>query len=268
MLIAQISDLHIQAGGKLAYGKVDTVAFLSQAVATLNALDPQPDIVLATGDLVERGSAEEYGLLREILAPLKAPLLVVPGNHDARVALKAAFPDAGGDRVGDSEFFHYAVDEFAVRLIGYDTTVPRKPIGLVCEARAAWIEETLAAGGDKPTLVFMHHPPFATGIQYMDAMGLKHPERLAAVVARYPNVERLVCGHLHRSIQARFAGTIASVCPSTAHQIALDLRDRQPGAFTLEPPGVQLHFWADGGPLVTHTLATGLAATPIAFPWN
>jgi len=264
MLIAQISDLHIQAGGKLAYGKVDTVAYLRKAVATLNALDPQPDVVLATGDLVERGSAEEYGLLREILSPLKAPLFVVPGNHDARETLRAAFPGQGGT----GEFFNYAIDDFPVRLIGYDTTVPRKPIGLVCEARAAWLDQTLAAAGDRPTLIFLHHPPFATGIQYMDAMGLKHAERLAAVVAKYPNVERVVCGHLHRAIQARFAGTIASVCPSTAHQIALDLRDGAPGAFTFEPAGLQLHLWNAGAAMVTHTLATGPAATPIAFPWN
>jgi 3',5'-cyclic AMP phosphodiesterase CpdA len=92
MLIAQISDLHIQKGGKPAYGRVDTVSMLKRAVAALNALDPQPDVVLATGDLVERGSTEEYGILRDILAPLKATLLVVPGNHDARATLAVAFP--------------------------------------------------------------------------------------------------------------------------------------------------------------------------------
>jgi 3',5'-cyclic-AMP phosphodiesterase len=267
MLIAQISDLHIQTDGKFAYGKVDTVAYLTQAVAVLNALDPQPDIVLATGDLVERGSAPEYAVLREILAPLKAPLLVIPGNHDARDTLKAAFPHAGGDRVEEGGFFHYAVDDFPVRLVAVDTSEPKKPWGTFCQARADWLDATLAAGGAKPTLIFQHHPPFATGIEHMDKMNLRDEGRLAAIVAKYPNVERVVCGHVHRAIQVRFAGTIASICPSTAHQIALDLREGSAGGFTFEPPGLQVHLWTPTGGIVSHTLATTGERATIPFPW-
>ncbi|MBI1244935.1 MAG: phosphodiesterase [Alphaproteobacteria bacterium] len=266
MLIAQISDLHIQRDGKPAYGVVDTVTMLKKAVETLNALDPQPDVVLATGDLVERGSAEEYAILTEILKPLKAPLLVVPGNHDARGPLAKAFPEIG-KRVGDSEFFHYAVDEFPVRLIGYDTTVPKHHHGEVCAARAEWLDRTLAAGGDKPTMIFLHHPPFRTRIAVMDKSGLANSDRMAAVVAKYPNVERILCGHIHRSIQARFAGTIASVAPSTAHQIAMDIRDDAPLCFNMDPPGFQLHAWAPDNGIVSYTAAIGDYGEPIKFPW-
>ncbi len=268
MLIAQISDLHIQTDGKFAYGKVDTVSYLTQAVAVLNALDPQPDIVLATGDLVERGSAAEYAVLREILAPLKAPLLVVPGNHDARATLKAAFPRAGGDLVAEDGFFQYAIDDYPVRLVAVDTSEPKKPWGTFCDARAAWLEATLAAGGAKPTLIFQHHPPFATGIGHMDKMALRDDGRLAAIVKRYPNVERVVCGHVHRAIQARFAGTIASICPSTAHQIALDLREDAAGGYTFEPPGLQLHRWTQATGIVSHTLATTGDRATILFQWS
>ncbi len=266
MLIAQISDLHIQKGGKPAYGLVDTVSMLRRAVEALNALDPQPDVVLATGDLVERGSAEEYAILREILAPLKAPLLVIPGNHDARATLAEAFPESGR-RVGDSEFFHYAVDEFPVRLVGYDTTVPKHHHGEVCAARADWLDRTLAAGGDKPTMIFLHHPPFKTGIGHMDRSGLTNVPAMAAVVKKYPNVERIVCGHIHRAIQTRFAGTIASVAPSTAHQINLDLRHDGPAAMKMDPPGFQLHYWHPEGGLVTHTAQIGDYGEPVKFPW-
>ena len=126
----------------------------------------------------------------------------------------------------------------------------------------------LAAGGTKPTLIFQHHPPFATGIGHMDKMGLRDEGRLAAVVARYPNVERVVCGHKHRAIQARFAGTIASVCPSTAHQIALDLREDAAGGYTLEPPGLQLHRWTAETGIVSHTLATTGDRDVIQFQWS
>ena len=69
-------------------------------------------------------------------------------------------------------------------------------------------------------------------------------------------VERILCGHLHRAIDRRFAGTVAGTAPSTAHQIRLDLRPEAPLSFIFEPPGYQLHLWRDGG-LVSHTAVFG-----------
>ena len=70
MLIAQISDMHVKPPGELLYDRIDTAGFLERAVAHVNALDPRPDIVIATGDLVDGGKAEEYALLKRLLAPL------------------------------------------------------------------------------------------------------------------------------------------------------------------------------------------------------
>ena len=103
----------------------------------------------------------------------------------------------------------------------------------------------------------MHHPPFATGIDHMDGMALEAPERLAAIVRRHGKVARVICGHVHRSIQAAFAGTIASIAPSTAHQVMLDLTPDGEARFTLEPPGFHLHLWRPETGLVTHTAFTG-----------
>src|SRR5258708_19534844 len=93
MLIAQISDMHIKAEGELLYGRIDTAGFLERAVAHVAALDPPPDVVLATGDLVEGGKSEEYVRLRRLLAPLAMPVHLIPGNHDARDAFPHVFPD-------------------------------------------------------------------------------------------------------------------------------------------------------------------------------
>ena len=90
----------------------------------------------------------------------------------------------------------------------------------------------------------------------MDGFGLANPARFEEVVARHPQVERIVCGHLHRASHARFSGTLASTCPGTAHQVTLDLRRGAPLTFVLEPPGYQLHRW-DGVRLVTHTAFVG-----------
>src|SRR6187551_2297151 len=95
MLIAQISDMHVKPPGEMLYKRIDTAGFLERAVAHILALYPQPDVVLATGDLVDGGKAEEYTLLRRLLAPLPMPVYLIPGNHDAREALRDAFADKG-----------------------------------------------------------------------------------------------------------------------------------------------------------------------------
>jgi Icc protein len=250
MLLCQISDPHIVAEGMLAYGKVDTPAMLERCVRKILALPRKPDAVVATGDLTDHASAAEYGLLAELLAPLDMPLYLVIGNHDERRALQMAFP-RHPHLDGVDGFVQYAVDGFAVRLIVIDTVMPGAPGGELCARRLQWLDRTLAAAR-RPTIIAQHHPPFATGLSVMDRMTLADPAAEAAVVARHPHVERIICGHYHRTIHARFAGTIASVCPSTAHQLLLDLVPDADIRFTFEPSGFQLHLW-NGSEVVSHT---------------
>lgn len=257
MLIAQISDLHVMAPGKLAYGRVDTAAYLEQAVETLLALDPLPDLVVATGDLADGGAPAPYAELRRLLAPLPMPVYLLPGNHDERAALRAAFPEADYLR-RDPDFLHYDVDLGGLRLIALDSLVPGAVHGALCPRRLAWLEARLGEAPETPVLLCLHHPPFRSGIAHMDAHGLREGgEALAALVARHPRVERVLCGHLHRSIQARWAGTLAVTAPSTAHQLGLDLRPGAGLSLHLEPPGLLLHHWTEGQGLVTHLLPSG-----------
>jgi 3',5'-cyclic AMP phosphodiesterase CpdA len=263
MLIAQISDMHIRAPGKLLLRRVDTAAFLAAAVAALGKLDPPADLVLMTGDLVEAGKPEEYAHLAALIAPLKAPVYLIPGNHDAREPLRAAFP---AHRYLPREgFLQYALEDWPVRILALDTLVPGEGGGALCAERLDWLDRSLATAPGRPTLVMMHHPPFATGIAHMDRYGLADARGLATVIARHPNVERIVAGHLHRSIQARFAGTVATTCPSSAHQIALDLVPGTPLRYVFEPPGFQLHIWNEDAGLVTHTVPIGDFAGPYPF---
>ena len=104
-----------------------------------------------------------------------------------------------------------------------------------------------------------------TGIDHMDAIGLAGRDALAAIIRDHPQVERVLCGHLHRPIQTRFAGTLASTCPSPAHQVALDLEPDGPSAFVMEPPGYQLHLWNEASGVVSHTVAIGDYAGPFPF---
>lgn len=265
MILCQISDMHIKANGKLAYGIVDTAAMLRQCVAHILQLPQRPDAVIATGDLVDYGRTDEYALLRELLAPLTMPLYLMPGNHDDRDALRAAFPEHAYLRQWQP-FVQYAIDAHPLRIVALDSVVHGAGGGDLCERRLQWLDETLTAAADRPTLVALHHPPFVTGIGHMDRVALSERGKagLAQVIARHPQVERVISGHLHRPITVRFAGTVATTCPSPAHQVALDIAPDAADDYIMEPPGFQLHWW-NGRQLVTHTAVVGEFAGPYPF---
>ncbi len=256
MLIAQITDTHIKRAGELIYRKVDTLPMLENAVAQLNRLDPAPDIVLLTGDLVDSGDPGEYARLRAAIAKLKQPVYAIPGNHDDRAAFRAAFADRAY-LPGSGEHLHYTVEDWPVRLVALDTLVPGEVGGHMDQARCQWLDAQLAKAPDRPTLVFMHHPPFEVGVDHLDKWPLKGADDFGRVLARHPQIERVICGHAHRAMAVRWCGATVTVCPSTAHQFALDFRPKSPPIFTLEPPGFQLHDWRPGVGLITHTLAVG-----------
>jgi 3',5'-cyclic-AMP phosphodiesterase len=256
MLIAQITDTHISTPGSKNDLHFRTAEHLEAAVAHLNALDPRPDAVLATGDLVERGEVAEYERLRALLEPLAMPIYLIPGNHDDRANLTRVFDRH--DYLPRSGPVQYAIDEWPVRLVAIDTLVPGESGGRLTPEQLTWLDTTLAAAPSRPTIVLMHHPPFKTGIVKMDEMGLDGSDAFAAVIHRHPQVERIACGHLHRSIARRFAGTIACTSPATAHQVALDLGAEGHLAMVMEPPACLLHLWL--GPeqgLVTHVSVIG-----------
>jgi 3',5'-cyclic AMP phosphodiesterase CpdA len=264
MLVCQISDLHITAGGGLASGIVDTAGMFRACVAHVLSLSRQPDAVVITGDLVDLGRAEEYRLLRDMLAPLPMPVHLIPGNHDDRGMLRTVFADHDYlPRTGP--FLQYALEDYPLRIVALDTVIPGEGGGRLCAERLEWLDHKLAAAPSRPTLVMMHHPPFRSFIGHMDAMGLDEPQGFRDVIARHPQVERVLCGHLHRPIQARVAQALVSTCPSPAHQIALDLAPDAPEGFAMEPPGYQLHLWTPESGVVSHTAVIGAFAGPYPF---
>jgi 3',5'-cyclic AMP phosphodiesterase CpdA len=257
--LAQLSDPHITARGHLLDGTVDTAAMLARAVRAVAELRPAPAAVLITGDLVERGQPAEYDHLRELLEPLAMPVYLMPGNHDDTVALCRSFEThhylQDGLAAASDGRLRYEVQVGPLRLLALDSRVPGIGAGCLSAAQLDWLDTALCARPDTPTLVAVHHPPFDTGIRFMDAMGLiEGREGLAQVLRRHSQVERVLCGHVHRAITSRFGGTLAMTAPSTAHQILLDLREDGLAGCTMEPPGMLLHAW-QAGQLVSHTVS-------------
>jgi 3',5'-cyclic-AMP phosphodiesterase len=257
MVIAQITDTHISTPDSRNDRFFRTAEHLARAVRHLNELRPRPDVVLATGDLVEEGRVEEYERLRELLRPLAMPVYLIAGNHDDRANLVRVFGDHGY-LPRDGGFIQYTVEDWPVRLVALDTLIPGASQGRLCAERLGWLDARLSEASARTTMVVMHHPPFVTGMAAMDGMGLEGADALANVIGRHPQVERVVCGHLHRPIVRRFAGTVACTCPATAHQLALDLLPAPRLAVVMEPPACMLHVWlGESAGLVSHVSLIG-----------
>ena len=266
VLIAQISDLHVKTSGALAYGRVDTGKALERCVAALNSLDPAPDLVGISGDLADTPTAGEYDHLARLLQPLKLPYAAVPGNHDSRELMRAAFPNAP-----------YAVSSgpldqrIAVRgleLLLLDSSVHGKPHGELGQSTLQWLDAQLAASTDRPALVFLHHPPFLAGIWHMDRQNLQNAGELADIVQRHTRVQLIACGHVHRATLTMFAGRPCTICPAPNHAVDLDLAQLREPSFKVEPPALHLHAWFPGerfGTVVTHQVPIGEFDGPHPF---
>lgn len=256
MLIAQISDCHITSTGELFADRIDSAARLVDAVRTISALDPRPDLVLATGDLVNDGRPDQYDRLCSILAELTVPVVPVVGNHDDRQAIRSRF--GGVVPAGEPEQpvdFTFELGE--IGLVVLDTTIRGRHDGCLRPEQLDWLDATLSDRSTRPTMVVQHHPPFASGIPWMDRdNGFDGSEAEADVLDRHPQVMAVVAGHLHRSIQRSFGSTTAIVCPSSAAQLGLVLRDGDV-VYTDEPPAMLLHHWEPEIGLNTHLVPIG-----------
>ena len=266
LLIAQISDLHIKRPGELAYRRVDTAAALERCVAQLNAMQPAPAMVVCSGDLVDDGTDEEYRHLAGLLAPLAIPLVAIPGNHDARAPMRRAFPAQPYARPDDAMDLMVRVGPLDLILL--DTSVPGKPHGELGAETLVWLDATLGADATRPALVFLHHPPFVTGITHMDVQNLRNADALAAVLRRHKRARMVAAGHVHRAVTTLFAGVPATICPAPNHAVDLDLAEQRPPSFKVEPPAFHLHAWFAGGEfghVVTHFVPVGDFEGPHRF---
>lgn len=244
-LLAQLSDPHI--GADWADG--DPMAALAAAVACVRALPLQPDAVLVSGDLADTAADGEYELVLELLAPLQAPVYVLPGNHDDRRGLHRHFGVPGAD----GEPVQYSVDLGPMRLVVLDSTRPGEDPGALDAGRLEWLDAELAAAPRAPTIVAMHHPPLITGIPAWDELGLPAADRraLSEVIEHHPQVRRLVGGHVHRMISGDLAGRPVLTVPSTYVQARLSFGSEVIELAADEPAGFALHAVVDGE-LISH----------------
>ena len=252
MLIAQITDCHV-GFFRSDVGGANTRR-LRAALDRICDGPNRPDLLLMSGDLTEFGDAASYARLADMLADLPFPVHLMVGNHDDRDALRATFPGTPLDR----GFVQFVLPLPGLRLVALDTLEPGRHGGAFCAARAKWLSDQLDADPTTPVVIAMHHPPFVSGIDWLDgAADAAWIARFTAAIAGRPNVRAIIAGHLHRTIHASIAGVPLTVCPSTAPTVALNLAPidpEQPDGRAMivdEPAAFALHRW-QGERLISH----------------
>jgi 3',5'-cyclic AMP phosphodiesterase CpdA len=266
MLIAQLSDLHVRPRGIPAARVVETNMLVERALTVIAALNPRPDIVVVSGDVTECGRPEEYTMAADLFRRyLSMPVFVVPGNHDRRDNFRAGLGHMPGV-TADPAFVQYVVEDYPIRLVMLDSVVAGAGYGLLCPQRMVFLDETLSAQPDKPTILVLHHPPMLTGAAGMDGIFLRNTGELRTLLERHPQVERILTGHHHRSIVGRLGSAIVIVAPAIVHQTELNLVPGLVDQLVMEPSAYQLHLQLpNGGGIATHTAYVERFPGPFPF---
>ncbi len=253
MLIAQMTDIHIGFDPEEEPEELNLRRFRATLARLLGGPN-RPDMLVLSGDITDNGDVESFEDAAGLLAGCPFPVWPMVGNHDTREALLHAFPQVKSN----DGFVHYAVEAAGLRILLLDTLEPGRHGGAFCEGRGQWLSGQLAAHPETPTLIFMHHPPVVSGIDWMDPAPQEDwIGRFSDAIKGHRQILAIHCGHLHRPISTTICGIPLSVTGSVAPLVAMDLRPvdlYHPDGrdlITTEPPSYALHRW-DGRSLVTH----------------
>lgn len=254
MKFIHLTDTHVIGEGEL-YGQ-DPAARLRAAVASINAEHSDAAFVALTGDMTHWGDTAAYVRFAREIKELDMPLHLIVGNHDDTASFGVAFPEIPRDESG---FVQSGFETQFGRFLLLDTKNPETHAGAYCPARQVWLTRELDQTNG-PVVLFMHHPPFKTGIASMDRIMLQDAEAFYDIVAPHKaRIRHLFFGHVHRAIFGNWRGISYSCMRGLNHQVALELNgaaDRiaanfEPPAYgvvTLSDDQVTVHFhdFSDG----------------------
>jgi Icc protein len=241
-LILQLSDLHLFADPEERLYGIPTRELLQEVLAHIEASGVHPDEVVVTGDHTHDELPQTYAAARGLLGPWLDRLWQLPGNHDDRAGLRAAFADRIGGANGDRVQFTFRAGAWLC--IGVDTQVPGEVGGRVDEEQVAWIRQQVREQQPDAVALFMHHPPVDLGVPWLDRIGLDGKELLHELLEEDARV-RLVCsGHVHHESSHRVGGAEVLTTPSTGLQFSPDSPEAE---FVTAPPGYRLVELRDDG---------------------
>ena len=216
-LLIQMTDTHILPPGQMLYNDIDSAHHLSATVQKINRMRPQPDVVVISGDLVENGDELGYEHFIELIEPLKMPVYVIPGNHDDPKTMLKVFAKTPYFPVSDDSF-QYCIEDFPFRILALNSHSEGLELPEFDQQKLSWLKHQLNQS-DKPVLIAIHHPPMTTGIELIDMGGSEWFAGIKSILAEYPQVKLVICGHCHTDLCGRIGQVPVYMAPATSHQL-------------------------------------------------
>ncbi|KAM3103060.1 3',5'-cyclic-AMP phosphodiesterase [Phormidesmis sp. 146-12] len=211
LLIAQVTDIHLFAETDRTLLGLPTTDSFEFLIEQLYRLNPQPDLLLLTGDLSQDGTSDSYDRLQSLLSPLGIPVYWLPGNHD--------LPDVMARSLTHPLFLpdkSFQPNGWQVVLL--NSAVPGCVHGQLCADELAWLDQELQQNSECPAIVALHHPPLLTHSDWLDTSVLQNPDALFAVLDRHPQVKIVLFGHIHQEFQYQRKQVTYLGTPSTCIQ--------------------------------------------------
>ena len=211
----QVSDTHLVADTRMESYGVNPYKNLERIITHISHLSPPPAFVMFTGDLISDDDPQSYRHLKLLADRLPSPACFAMGNHDLRrpfrhVVLEQESPNA--------EPYCYAFDAAGYHFVVLDSLIEGQVAGALDAAQLAWLDATLTGRPQQRTVVFMHHPPIPTGVDWLDAYAFGNKDDLLDVLVRHRQVQRVFFGHVHMPIQITERGVQFTSVPSSAYQ--------------------------------------------------
>jgi len=237
LLVAQITDTHLFADPNQEQKGIVTAKSLQSIIERVEQLQPQPDVLLLTGDLSQDETPESYRYLQSVLNPLSIPAYWTPGNHDDLPLMEQIldrepiFPDKSF-QLGGWQF------------ILLNSAIHGCVHGELSLPSLEWLEHQLQKTRNSPTLIALHHPPLPVNSAWMDSISLQNRHDLLAILDRHPQVQLVIFGHIHQEFSQQRQGIHYFGTPSTCIQFAPNLQEFQLDSL---PPGFRLFMlYPDG----------------------
>lgn len=218
LTILHLSDVHA-TDGQLLYDAVDGIARLDQVGDYAVAAGITPEVVIVTGDLVERGHERAYPALGDALERLSsrlgAPVLTVVGNHDG-ASVRALPAHAHGTPAPGAISADRIAIVGALRVALLDSSS-----GRLHPEQHSWLRAALAEPHGLGTIVALHHPPVPSPLPSLARQALDDGDALMRTLER-TDARLVLAGHFHHAMWASSHGVPISVGPSLVYQQVMD----------------------------------------------
>ncbi|MEW8194530.1 MAG: metallophosphoesterase, partial [Candidatus Thiodiazotropha sp.] len=209
--LLQLTDSHLYADPSRCLLGINTLETFDHVLAQALQETGNPDFILATGDLVHDASDSGYKRLLGRLQLTEIPTYCLPGNHDIPGKMKQILNQ-------DNVHCIPSVQAKGWSLIFLDSTIANSDSGRIDENQLELLGVLLRAHADKHTMICLHHHPVPVGSRWMDTMVLENPDAFFKLIDANPQVQAVLCGHIHQVFDTEYRGVRLMGSPSTCVQ--------------------------------------------------